>query len=196
MKNACLLAAFCLFALAVTGKADITYNVNRTIGAGTVTGTITTDGATGVLATGDIVTWNLTLFDGTLTFSLTGPAVANSVVQVAGSDLTATASTLSFNFSGGDGGYLLFQDGLFSGQHYYCDQATPSGPCYVGESVVPGAYNDGSHQVVAQPDSPIIGTTGTLRTVTPEPTAEILIPSMLLGVAFFTRRRIPRQGPR
>ena len=39
----------------------IIYNVNRTVVLGSVTGTITTDGTVGTLATNDITSWNLTL---------------------------------------------------------------------------------------------------------------------------------------
>ena len=44
--------------------ANITYNVNLTFGsAGSMVGTITTDGTIGVLSTSNIVSWNLTLAD-------------------------------------------------------------------------------------------------------------------------------------
>jgi hypothetical protein len=41
--------------------ANIVYNVDRTVGMGSVTGTITTDGNTGTLGLGDFLAWNLTL---------------------------------------------------------------------------------------------------------------------------------------
>ena len=45
----------------VTADASIVYNLNRTIGAGTVTGFIETDGTIGVLSTANITDWILTL---------------------------------------------------------------------------------------------------------------------------------------
>ena len=53
-----------VFAFAFTARADITYTINDTVGAGTVTGTITTDGFLGTLATSDIIDWNLVLTNG------------------------------------------------------------------------------------------------------------------------------------
>ena len=41
--------------------APITYNVNQTIGAGSVVGTVETDGTLGVLGTANFIAWNLAL---------------------------------------------------------------------------------------------------------------------------------------
>ncbi len=46
---------------AEAASANIVYNVDRTVGMGSVTGTITTDGNTGTLGLGDFLAWNLTL---------------------------------------------------------------------------------------------------------------------------------------
>jgi hypothetical protein len=79
----------------------IIYNVNRTVVLGSVTGTITTDGTIGTLATNDITSWNLTL---------NGPAASpfnltnlNSGVEIIGNDLSADATNLYFDFSGPSG---------------------------------------------------------------------------------------------
>ena len=126
-----------LFLVGVSTASPITYSVNRTIAAGSVTGTIQTDGTIGVLSAANVIDWNLTLNDGTSTFVLTGPASGNnSHVFITGSDVTATAAGLSFNFSGVDSGYFLFQVSFGSGLHYYCD-ATSTGVCSAGERVVP-----------------------------------------------------------
>ena len=45
----------------VFDAAAITYNVDQTIGAGTVTGDIQTHGTTGVLDNANIIAWNLEL---------------------------------------------------------------------------------------------------------------------------------------
>lgn len=114
------------------------YNVNRIIGAGSVTGFIETDGLSGVLTAADFVDWNLVLFDGTSTFDLMGPLSGNnSAVFVQGADTEAFSTYLLFNFSGIDNGIFLFQQGLFSGNHYYCDSSQPGPPCFAGETVVP-----------------------------------------------------------
>jgi len=78
---------------AYTGN-NITYNVNLTFGSGSAVGTITTDGTIGVLTPTNIVNWNLTLNDGTKTGVLTP-----SNTTISGSGLSATATTLLFDYS-------------------------------------------------------------------------------------------------
>src|SRR5450755_221698 len=86
-----------------------------------VTGTIQTDGTLGILNTGNITDWNLLLSDGTNTFDLTGSLSGNdSVVLIQGTDTSATATQLLYNFDRSVG-FLLFQQVLFSGNHYNCD---------------------------------------------------------------------------
>jgi hypothetical protein len=110
-------------------SADITYNVSQSVGAGNVTGFIETDGTTGVLGASNILDWNLLLNDGTATFDLLGPLSGpNSVLGVVGSDLSATATQLLFNFSGSDKGYVLFQNPvLFTGSNFWCDASSNQG---------------------------------------------------------------------
>lgn len=75
----------------------VSYTVNLTVGPGSVTGNIDTDGTLGVLATGNITDWNLLLNDGASTLLLDG--TTNSQVLVAGDQFTATATGIFFNFS-------------------------------------------------------------------------------------------------
>ena len=88
---------------AVLRADEITYTVNQAVGAGSVTGFITTDGTIGTLSSTDILDWNLTLNDGH------GNTVdlipSNSTVGNTGTDLTASSSDLMFNFSGGFGAF-------------------------------------------------------------------------------------------
>jgi hypothetical protein len=110
---------------------------------------------TGVLSVGNILNWDLTVTDPTQTqtsFNILGPLSGNnSQVGLFGSDLTASASDLTFNFSGGDGGYLLFQNPfLFSGADFWCNSTIgfPAGGCSdnpsVGESLATnGQTEDG-----------------------------------------------------
>lgn len=96
--------------LPTAAKADITYAVDETVGAGSATGFITTNGTIGTLDVADIVNWNLTLNDGTSPpVDLEGPASGNnSLVVLVGSDLTATPTQLLFAFGVADGGRLQF----------------------------------------------------------------------------------------
>jgi hypothetical protein len=188
-KSAWLQAGVLVFAFAFTGRADITYNVNRTIGTGSVTGTITAN-ALGVLAAANITDWNLVLTVSTDTFNLTGPLSGNdSVVYLQGVDVTATSTQLLFDFGGSDSGLFLFQDGLFSGLHYYCDGAVGNFACFAGETVAPISVF-GLHQVVNYSGVEVIGSVpgGTV----PEPSSVLLMSTMLLGVGFSARKRIAR----
>jgi hypothetical protein len=100
MKKLFSLAVVCTFWLAFTGSAgaDIIYHVNLPVDGGSVTGTITTDGAIGTLFNGDITAFNLTLFDGTATATLMDGVNGGSIFIGAGS-LAATPTDLTFNFN-------------------------------------------------------------------------------------------------
>jgi hypothetical protein len=87
-----------------TLSAATLYNIDRTVGAGGVTGTILTDGTTGVLDTANVLDWNLVLSDGLDTITLLGPqSDVNSghIVFTSTASWTATAHQLLFEFSGG-----------------------------------------------------------------------------------------------
>ena len=178
------LVATTLLGISICAAAPITYNVNQTIGQGDVVGTIQTNGATGVLAAGDLLAWNLTLNGVGASYNLTN---ASSSILLVGSDLTATALNLFFNFSGADNGYLLFQESLFSGMRYYCD-ATAADTCLQGASVVPQSIFDPSAQNVPQSGNLVIGTAAT---ATPEPGSIVLL---LTGVAGLAASRWRKRG--
>jgi hypothetical protein len=188
--------ALCIFgvtfsAATVASATPITYNVNRTIGAGSVTGFIQTDGMMGVLTAADFVDWDLLLFDGTSTFELQGPLSGNnSMVFVQGADTEAFGNYLLFNFSGIDNGIFLFQQGLFSGNHYYCDASQP-GPCFPGETVVPISVSVG-YQNVDEHGVMVIGNEGG---AVPEPGTCILTLTAA-GVVFRSRRLLSLLKPR
>jgi PEP-CTERM motif len=172
-----------LLGAVVCSASPITYDVNRTIGIGSVTGFIETDGTTGVLGAGDFVDWSLLLNDGTNTYNLYGPlSGSNSSVYVQGSDVTASATQLLFNFSGTDNGYFLFQYGvgIHDGYHYYCD-ATFSGICLAGETVAPAYYTQG--QTASRSGNVVIGT---VASTVPEPGTYSL---MLTGLGLLMRKR-------
>ena len=169
-----------LSAATLASATPITYNVDRIIGAGNVTGFIETDGAMGVLSAADFVDWNLLLYDGTSTYDLTGPLSGNnSAVFVQGADTEAFGSYLLFNFSGIDNGIFLFQQGLFSGNHYYCDSSQP-GPCFPGETVVPISVTVGYQNV----DEHGVMVIGNEAGTTPEPGTCVLA---LTGVGLALR---------
>jgi hypothetical protein len=95
-----------------------------------------TDGTIGILGAGDIVNWNLLLSDGTVTFALTAPSPGVEVDDVDGSDLSATASQLLFNFSAGSGLFAIFElDGSYLPGVCFSAQANCSSYDGVGEGI-------------------------------------------------------------
>jgi hypothetical protein len=195
MARGCALvsgAAFCAALLGASGaSANIVYTVNQTIGGGSVTGTLTTDGATGVLGASDFLGWNLTLkgLMGAM-FNLTQ---GNSVAFVQGSDVNATLTDITFNFGGGDNGILLFQDGLFSGTHYWCN-ATQNGDCFQGKTVAPISIFDSSSQNVPASGIQVIAS---VSAAVPEPStwALMLLGFASLGYAGYRRARQSSAAP-
>jgi len=182
------LAVLSAIHLAATfASATALYTVDRTIGAGSVTGFIETDGVMGGLTASDFIDWNLLLFDGTSTFDLTGPLSGNnSGVFIQGADTEAFDTYLLFNFSGVDDGMFLFQQGLFSDNHFYCNASQPDPPCFAGETVVPISVMDGY-----QNDQDLRGiiVIGNEVASAPEPgTCALLSSSVALVVRRYKRR--------
>jgi len=91
-------------------SAGTVYNVNLTVGTGSVTGTIVTDGTIGALAQADIIGYNLLLSDPAVSAPSTFNLSCCSFFPFSGSDLSATATQLLFNFSGTDSGQVAFAD--------------------------------------------------------------------------------------
>jgi len=152
------LLAFALLTVLIrpgSASANITYVIDVTAGGGSVTGTVTTDGTTGVLGAGDFLAWNLTL-NGTGASTTISSADLAHAVYVQGADVTATPSALYFNYSGVDDGILLFQDNLFSGNTYWCN-ATSNGTCDQGVSIAPQSFSDPSFVNVAAAGTQVIG---------------------------------------
>src|SRR6202035_2540085 len=118
-----MVAVAMTFGLADTSWATL-YQLNDPVGAGSVTGTIGTDGHTGTLASGDILSWDLVLFDGSNTFELT---VGNSTFTVNSTSSSATTAGLFFDFSTSTSAYVDVIH-LASASSYLCLQDS-SGAC-------------------------------------------------------------------
>jgi hypothetical protein len=104
----------------------------------TVTGFITTDGAVGVLSAGDITDWNLTITcpssvgaacNGQYgSFSFLGPNSGNdSTMQLVGSSLVATSSTLTFNYNNPNFSTLQFNTLITPVNRVVLDWCGPQG---------------------------------------------------------------------
>jgi len=139
-----------------------TYIVKQLIGTGTVVGQIATDGTTGTLSTANISAWNLALSSNGAAYTLTN---ANSSVVIVGSAVTATATNLSFDYGKAGTNYLLFQNGLYSGSHYWCNSSA-AGACAQGATVAPNSVFDGTEQYETRTGVQVLGTAGPVYVTT------------------------------
>jgi len=119
MKKSQLLGVVCAGVVtllaSVTANASIVYSLNRTIGAGTVTGFIETDGTIGVLGSANITDWMLTLNAPNLrdgpTVVINASDIGASIVVFDGTALSASTTALTFNFSApGSTNSIIFVD--------------------------------------------------------------------------------------
>ena len=109
----CFLAAVFLTLCAATANAAIIYDVDRTIGDGTVEGTITTDGTLGDGVSVSIMQdWSLTLtvpdlVDPSIIFTATIDP-GNSNLIFGSSVINASETALSFDFDLAGNDFMLF----------------------------------------------------------------------------------------
>ncbi len=165
--------------LSTTASAMLIYDVDRTIGGGSVTGTITTNGDFGLLDGSDIFDWDFLISAPGLGGSPVAVNSGNSdfIIDFGGSGITASATALTFDFDAADNGayfgiaggaaWCLFEDACFS----------TNGP---GEAIF-----DGSNAVE------FVGAMGTqvIATRVPAPGAIALL---LMGLAGLIIGRRPR----
>lgn len=175
-------------ALALAGTtasaASITYNVNETIGLGSVFGTIQTDGTLGALDQSNVIGFDLFVNGPGAAIELTQ---ANSVIVTSGSNLSAFQNHLAFNYSG-PSGFLLFQFGSFgTGKKYYCNSSVAD-TCFQGASAIPDSFDSPSAQVEARVGNQIIASTGD---AVPEPASWALMLGGFGLVGAALRRRVP-----
>jgi hypothetical protein len=173
--SALLGCATATLAVAVSPASATVYDVNRTIDGGSVVGTITTDGATGTINPSDFTAWDLVLSGPGSTVTISSSDTPHAVYG-SGVDITADATQISFNFSAIDGGFLVFQQTMGSGQTYWCVNSN-NGTCNDNESVVPQGFMDPSAQFATRIGNQVIATAAG---AVPEPATWAM---MLLGFA-------------
>jgi hypothetical protein len=209
--KASLFIAILLFALGATSicsAADITYDVNLTVNptcnsshgtCATVIGNIVTDGSTGPLAPSDIVSWGLLLSE---IGGVGGSEVIDGPQSIPGDSglrayypsapetgLSATATQLSFDFSGADA-VIFYTSGsvpatgnfvCFSGTTGYQCETLPTGSIGYGAHLfAPGVSTETGTQVIGRAAaSPI-----------PEPSSLFLLGTGMLGLATLAFRKL------
>ena len=98
--KALLALIICTVFFAGSSANATVYEINLSVGAGSVTGVIETNGANGELSASDIVDWNLLINNGAKSFNLLGPLSGNnSQGLVSGPGFTATPTGLFLDFS-------------------------------------------------------------------------------------------------
>ncbi len=107
IRSVAVLATALSFGLSASASADITYDVNITSGSDSVIGQITTDGTLGVLHAGHITDFSLKMTNSAGSNVVAPPS---AIVQVQGSDLTATSTGIFYNFGSTDSAYVTFGD--------------------------------------------------------------------------------------
>jgi hypothetical protein len=162
-------------------SAQTTYNVNLKIGGGSATGQITTDGTIGALSLSKFLSYSILLTPTTGSqFTLTQ---SNSGIDFSQA-LVATASDLSFDFSG-SGYWLLQNPNPRSGVNYLCF-TTPNQLCGSHTGGFSMATNVFGEEFSAARERQIVAT---VATTVPEPSSAAMLSVGLVAFGFFARRR-------
>jgi len=188
MKRLHLLSAVCalLICSSVSSLANATliYNVSRTIGAGTVTGFIETDGTLGILDSSNITNWMLTLTAPNLTGG--SPDVIDfstaKQTKIVGTATTATTTQILFDFDLAGNNYLILQGGG-PDNNYWCVETAICSSVGPGEIIANNASALGPAQSVSRSGNLVIAQ------VVPVPAASWLFLSGLMGLVGWSRRK-------
>jgi PEP-CTERM motif len=160
-----------------------TFDVNLTIGSGSVTGTIITDGTTGTIGPTDILSYNLNVFTPPGTTGNLNSTVPGTSVAELGGNFSATTNTLTYDFSGGTG-FLYFFNGAIADFCLYTGGECNSPPL-AGEFIL----TNGGYQSTGSLSGVTVFATTPIAT-TPEPSTSglMLIGVGLLGLVVMRKR--------
>ena len=183
MKSVLAAVAVTAVLVGAAGAHATTYTNAYSLDGATVDLSITTDGVTGTLGTGDITSWNVAITDSAGSVDIT-PVDGQLVVY--GSSLSATPTALSFDFTGANEDDLLIEEAVLGDDGpFWC---ATNGFCYgdatpaIGVSTV---YGESPIEQVAQTGEVVLAVAGV-----PEPAAWglMLVGFGGLGLAMRSRR--------
>ncbi|HTU32545.1 MAG TPA: hypothetical protein VMF66_01945 [Candidatus Acidoferrum sp.] len=186
-------------------RADTTYTVSQTFNidsqtingcgpagspqctaaTGTITGTITTDGNSGVLSSTDITGFNLTLGYGSDGSDIVD-GENGGTAEVIGNALYATSTGLFFT-TGSGGGTITFVEG--NGHDIFESLSNPiclSSPCTISDPALSFFLEAGPGSGNVTGSDPLTTAIVPIATVTPEPATAVLY---LLGFALIVLLR-------
>lgn len=168
---------------ASTSNASIVYNVDRTIGSGTVIGYIETDETIGVLGAANIIDWAFTLSAPNLS---SGPTVliaasnSGATIFATGTSLVASATELSFNFLPNQSSRFSFADFLTAYALNSCFDSSLANECIQRDATIPNTDAQG----VMNSGPIVIGTAAV-----PLPATMWFFGSALIGLAAIKRQK-------
>ena len=156
-------------------NASLIYAVDYSVGSGSITGTITTDGYLGVLQANNIIGWDILVAAGAETANVGSTSDrTEDYVYVSGGALIATASALNFDYSSVGTFGILY--GTRDNTGFYLSSDWFSGAqIRFGSVIVASDYTVSGSEKFAS--------------VVPEPTVMALFALGLVGIGFARRRQ-------